>query len=352
MLIRYINIERLVHSIKTVIACLLGLLLTKAIGLAAEQWVIITILVVMCAQIYVGSVMQKAYLRFLGTLIGCLFAALTIIVAGDTPTAIVITIAVSSFIFSYVATKQENLTYAATLGAVTTAIIMLGQKPTLGFAFDRFLEISLGVFIATLVSQFVLPIHASVHLRRAQASTLKQLIDYYKQTLLTPPLKEEAVDYHDLDEEIVKSLLKQRQLAKESTRERLGPAFSTEHFMRSLYAERESLRAMTFMQNALAKNPETRRLFTQSTTATAFNQGVLQTLETLIKALEEENEENLAITAPSIQGFAQEIQAQPTSLWPSEQMIYLNGFLFSAQILSNSLAELATLYRVPIANPN
>lgn len=347
---RYINIERLIHSIKTVIACLLGLLLTKAIGLAAEQWVIITILVVMCAQIYVGSVMQKAYLRFLGTLIGCLFAALTIIVAGDTPTAIVITIAVSSFIFSYVATKQENLTYAATLGAVTTAIIMLGQKPTLGFAFDRFLEISLGVFIATLVSQFVLPIHASVHLRRAQASTLKQLIDYYKKTLMNTEPKDD-VDYHDLDEEIVKSLLKQRQLAKESTRERLGPAFSTEHFMRSLYAERESLRAMTFMQNALANSPETRQLFTQSTAAMAFSQAVLQTLETLTKALEEENEETLSITPPSIQDFSQEIQARPLSHWPSEQMIYLDGFLFSAQILSNSLAELATLYRVPIANP-
>lgn len=341
-----INIERLIHSIKTVIACLLGLLFTKLIGLPAEQWVIITILVVMCAQIYVGSVLRSAYLRFLGTLIGCLFAAFIIITLGDAPTSTVIAIAASSFVFSYIATKQENLTYAATLGAVTTAIILLDPHPTLSLAFQRFLEISLGVFIATMVSQFVLPIHATVHLRRAQAATLGQLSHYYQEVMINRAGKETPPDYQELEEEIVTSLLKQRQLAKESSREHLGGVFNTEHFMLSLYAEREILRAITFMQHALAHSPEACALFIQSQAVHVFNNHVVETLKKLIAALDAE-EDTATATLPSVKRIREDIQQRASTLAPEEK-VYLDGFLFSAKILSSSLGQLATLYRVAI----
>lgn len=347
MLGKFINIERLIHSIKTVIACLIGLLSTRVIGLAAEQWVIITILVVMCAQIYVGSVMQKAYLRFLGTLLGCLFAAATLLIAGSEPIAIAVTMALSSFIFSYIGTKQESYTYAATLGAVTTAIIMLGQQPTLLFALERFLEISFGLFIATMVSQFVLPIHASVHLRRAQALTLDQLSHFYKKALIDHFGKAEETDYHELDEEIVKSLLMQRQLAKESARERLGPGFSTEHFMQSLYAEREILRSITFMHNALIHNTIVSNFFAQSPAAHLFNDKVLAALAVLTKAMAPEGPEPQAITLPSLKEINESIAIRDT-LPSQEEMVYIDGFLFSAGMLTHSLATLANLYRVPL----
>src|SRR4029078_5567726 len=116
-------------------------------------------------QIYVGSVIRKVYLRFIGTIIGCLFAAVTLATLGHTYSSILIAIALSTFIFSYFAIGQESFGYAWTLGAVTTVIIMLGQNPTLFFATQRFLEISAGLLIAALVSQFILPIHAGTHLR-------------------------------------------------------------------------------------------------------------------------------------------------------------------------------------------
>src|SRR3990167_8470194 len=158
MLRKWINIERVIHSIKTAAAVTIGFLLTRLVGFPADQWIVITILVVMCAQIYVGSVIQKAYLRFLGTMIGCLGATLAIVIFGHTSVTVAITLGLASFTFSYIATGQESLSYAGTLGAVTTAIIMLGQSPTITFAAERFLEISVGLFIATVVSQFFLPI--------------------------------------------------------------------------------------------------------------------------------------------------------------------------------------------------
>ena len=248
---KIIDVERLAHSVKTVIAVLIGLLLGKLLGGRTDQWIIITIIVVMCTQIYVGSVLEKAYLRLLGTITGCLFAAIAIALAGDTPVAVATAVGVSAFIFSFLAAKNEDLSTAGTLGAVTTAIIMLGQTPTILFAVERVLEIIAGIVIATLVSQFIFPIHARAHLRRAQAETLEKLQDYYRVLMSAHTQQTPGVDFHALDENIAKSLLKQRRLAKNSKHERLGLAFSYADFMETLFCEREMLRAITMMEIAL-----------------------------------------------------------------------------------------------------
>src|SRR5437588_5452903 len=99
---KFIDSERLIHSIKTAIACVLGIALTKWIGFSTGQWVVLTIIVLMCAQIYVGSVIQKSYWRFLGTLVGTVIAILALISLGTTNLSIGVTVAISSFLFSYI----------------------------------------------------------------------------------------------------------------------------------------------------------------------------------------------------------------------------------------------------------
>ena len=149
--------------------------------------------------------------------------------AGPTDLSILIAISLSSFLFSFLATKTETLTYAATLGAVTTAVIMLGQDPSVPYAAVRFLEIGLGILIAAIVSQFILPINARTHLRRAQAATLAQLRDYYAY-ILHSEVSGEILDQVELEDAIVTSLLNQRQLAKDSISELLGTLFDPVHF--------------------------------------------------------------------------------------------------------------------------
>jgi len=347
---KFIDVERLSHSIKTALACVIGLTLARVIGLPADQWVVITIIVVMCAQLYVGSVVQKAYLRFLGTMIGCLFAIITILTVGDSHTAVVFIIALSSFIFSYLATSQESMTYAGTLGAVTTAIIMLGQQPTVIFALERFLEIAIGLLIATLISQFILPIHARTHLRRAQAATLTQLRDFYVKALTSnkeSSTSTEEFDYHDLDEAIVKSLLKQRQLAKESKREPLGSAFNPDDFMESLLSEREILRSITFMHTALLRMKTMQTIFKKSSNLQKFNETILKALDVIIRVIETENPMNEHIHVPSLSQLKDEIQ-QSTHPVSRDELFYSNGFLFSAEFLIESLIKLAKIYHIPV----
>lgn len=347
MFAKFLDIERLIHSTKTVIACLAGFFLSRLIGLPADQWIVITIIVVMCAQIYVGSVIQKAYFRFLGTLAGCLFAAFTLLFVGDTGIAIAFAIGVSSFVFSYFATGRESLAYMGTLGAATTAIIMLGQKPTLIFAFERFFEISIGIMIATFVSQFVLPINARTHLRRAQAATLSQLCDYYTKLMINRKAAGDKIDYHDLDENIVKSLLRQRQLAKESARERLGLAFNIIHFTQTLYCERDILRSISFMHHALRQVKKAELVFLTSPAVHAFNDSIIQDLTILIQVLKSDNPSQTHIHIPALATLKEDLLKnidQPSR----EELLHIDGFLFAAETLSTSVIKLADLYRVPI----
>lgn len=340
LLTRWIDIERLIHSFKTAIACILGFLLTRIVGFPADQWIVITIIVVMCAQIYVGSVLQKAYLRFLGTIAGCIFAAVIIETVGEDSLSVAMAIGFSSFIFSYLATGQENLTYMGTLGAVTTAIIMLGQTPTITFAAERFLEISIGLLIATLVSQFFLPINARDHIRRTQAETLTQLRDYYINAMMNPPT-EEKKDFYELDESIVKTLLKQRQLAKESVRERLGgEAFDVAHFMQTLYCEKEILRAMDFMHKALIQIKHIG--VPQLSALHIFNETIVQSFNTLIKVMGEGTKSQDHIHIPSTKELKQDIQINVINS-SREELIYIDGFLFSAEMLTITLSRLAKL---------
>lgn len=338
---RFIDPERLIHSTKTTIACLLGLLLIQITGLHSGQWIVISIIVVMCAQIYVGSVLQKAYLRFLGTLIGCVFAASAITFLGHTAFAAAVAIGVSSFIFSYLAIGRENLMYMGTLGAATTAIIMIGpQAGTLTTAVERFFEISIGILIAALVSQFILPIHARTHLRRSQANTLTQLRDYYEKLLI----QREARDDQDLNEAIVKSLIKQRQLAKESAREPMGLAFDPIHFAKTLDCERTILRSISFMHSALLHAPKMEITWAQSAAVRTFNEMTLQSLDKLIQVYQSGDLSKEAFPIPTLDLIKQEL----SSLMDADEAMYDNGLLFSAEIMILSLTTLAGLSRISI----
>ena len=341
MLRKLINIEKLTHSIKTAIAVAIGILLPPLLGFHSSQWVVITIIVVMCAQIYVGSVLQKAFLRFLGTIIGCLFATSAILIA-DSHLSVLITICLSSFIFSYISSGEYS--YSSSLGAVTTAIILLGQTPTIALAGERFLEISVGLLIATMVSQFVLPIHARTHLRRAQAATLEQLRDYYQAAMIG---NEPTVDYRDLEESIVSSLLKQRQLAKESRREPLGLEFNREHFLQSLYCEREILRAITFMQSASTHISKSTFNFFQQPALIAFNQMVVDALSTLMKVIDDQKPGEEPIYITGVAELKEAIERN-INISPREELLYIDGLLFSAESLADSLKKLAVLYRVSV----
>ncbi len=335
------NSDRLIHSVKTAIAVAIGFSLTRFISFPYAQWVIITIFVVMCAQLYVGSVLQKAYLRFLGTLCGCGIAIIIIEVFHSSLLSVFLSLVIAGFVFSYIATSsKEPLSYFGTLGCVTLAIILLGQKDaSLAFAASRFLEISVGIVVATLVSQFVFPIHAKKQLRKNQVETLKQLMDFYTKTLVMDLAKVQTVDHHELDEGIVKLLLKQRQLAKGSEREPFGRAFDVDNFTKSLFCERQILRAIHFMHIAQDKLRSASLSDKMTGLLKVFHEEVLTALDAMAKSTPEKAK---SFKLPSLDSI-QQLRADNKEMMVLQPILYLDALIFNAEIIVENIALLTKL---------
>lgn len=315
--------EQLIHSLKTGLACLLGFILIKIIHVGVDQWLLITILVVMCAQINVGSIIQKSTMRLIGTLTGSAIAILTLELFGTDTAPVLISIVLSSMLFSYIATSETSFSDSGTLGAVTVIIILIGQHPSITTALSRFLEISAGIFIAAIVSQFVLPIHATVHLRKNQAETLRQLGEYYSQALLH---KKDGDDLVALDEKIVKSLIAQRKLAKDAAREAFLETTSIAKFNQLLWCEKEILRSIIFMHHSRIDTPLLQHFHTQ----------ICDALNKIALGIEKQKKEIVII--PTLEQFKQAILPLENN-----HNLNINAFEFCTTILIARLDKLSSL---------
>lgn len=344
----FINAERLLHSSKTAVACGGAYLLAVLVGQPSDQWIVISVMVVMCAQIYVGGIMHKSYLRLLGTMLGCLVATATIYFLHHSTISILASIMFAGFLFSYIATLKESYNQMGTLGAVTTVIILFGNPPTYSLALMRFFEISIGILIAALVSQFIFPIHARTHLRRAQAVTLQQIKKYYMDYVKNRTHVQNSNHSHDVDENIVKSLLIQRQLANDSSRELVGKRFDPSHFADTLYCEREILRAINFMEMALAKIAAAGLPSASPQALASFHQTVINGFDMIIHVLKSNRTDGSHVHLPAISLLSAALQPYSAEL-PASARVYLDGFIFAAEILITNLGDLAKLYLIPVS---
>jgi uncharacterized membrane protein YccC len=343
-----LDTQRTIHSLKTALACLLGFLITHFVKISINQWIIITILVVMCAQSNVGSVIQKSYMRFLGTLGGSFLSIVTLILFGPDPVAIAATIMLAAILFSYLATGNSKFNEAGTLGAATTVIILMGVDPNLITAFERSVEISIGILIAALVSQFIFPIHARTNLRVKQANTIRELRDFYRATLLSDQPRKE-MDYPQLDEKIVSSFLIQRKLATDASREVLGKKFSLKHFKNILTCEKEILRSIAFMHYAYETAPNREKMFSHIYTLHEFHEAVCKALEQIANSLENKQKpkqkyKQTNISLPSIEILKKSVNNNIKN-YSIEETEYPHAYLFCAEILIAQLGKLSSLIK-------
>jgi uncharacterized membrane protein YccC len=335
-----LNDERLIHSFKIAVACLIGFLVADYVHFHAYQWIIITILVVMCGHMNVGSMIQKSYMRFLGTIAGSIIAISTLYFFGAHYPISIFVITSSAIFFSFIATSNKNYSESGTLGVVTVTIILIAPDPTLSSGFERFLEISLGILIAALVSQFIFPIHAETNLRRNQATTLRKLHSFYHSVFANRLSVGEITELRNLDEEIAISLIAQRKLASEAKREYVGNLFNLENFRQSLWLEKEILRSIIFMYYAYHATLETKKFIRELNAFQEFNQHLSAALEKLALCIEKRRIETIFI--PNITTLKQDIQEKSIA-FPLEQKIYLDSFLFCSEALVARLNKLAAL---------
>lgn len=322
------------------LAVIIGFIITKCTHLPADQWLIITILVVMCAQINVGSMIQKSIMRFIGTLSGSVIGMLTILLFGNAPSSHIIVITLATLYFSYLATGQSRLSDAGTLGAVTVVIILINPNPTLILGLHRTLEILLGIVIAALISQFVLPIHARTYLRRDQVETFKKLRNLYFENFLAKHKDPNSNDHFILDEQLIKSLIAQRKLAVDAAREPFGKkAFIVTRFANLLACEREILRAIDFMHHAFSQSTESKKIFSSELVLHTFHEKICLVFETIADHLKTNRKKELMVNIPDIQLLRDVISADRANM-TEEDITHTSTFLFCAEVLVDRLRDL------------
>ncbi len=329
---------RVIHSVKTALACLLGYFVTKTIHFPIDQWLVITVLVVMCAQINVGGMLQKSYMRFFGTFAGSLFAALIIFFLGTKPIILGSAIGLAAIIFSYFATSKSSISESGTLGGVTVAIILIGTDPTVFTAAERFTEITIGIVIAALVSQFILPIHARSLLRDKQVETLRQLHQYYVATLTIDDSTEHQ--YLEIDDAVAKSLITQRRLVTEALREPFAKKENVvTHFYNLLRCERDMLRAITFMHRIEKESPASKQLFSSQDAKSMFHDKVNEAFEKVAVHLENKTKTPLILDPPNIELIKNIVTSNQKDLNDND-ITYARAYLFCAEVVSNRLIQI------------
>lgn len=190
-----LNQHRIIHSIKTAIACLIGVAIEKYYNLPSGLWIPITIMVVMSAQVHFGAALRKSYMRFLGTVSGIAITITVLLLFGNNIIAIFCTVFFAILIFTYIASNKGDINYAGTLGGVTVLLTLTGQQVGIEIAVQRGLYIIIGIIIALLVSRIIFPIHARDRFRYHVATTLRNLRSLYlKITQMDIQLEQKPTD--------------------------------------------------------------------------------------------------------------------------------------------------------------
>lgn len=341
------NQERLIHSTKAAIACSIAFLVTKFSGVPPnDSWLLLTVCVIMCAQIYIGDILQKSYLRFLGTLLGCFIASFVVVFIGVNTYSALVTVTLIGLLASYISTGPESISYAGTFCAISTVVVMMNSQPTVQLAVSRFIEICLGIFIATLVAHFVLPIRARDHVARLQVGVLTDLRDLYINIVNINQKNLPFDEYYQRDENIASALTKQRQLTQTLKHSWLEPAFDREELLKSIYYEKQILRAINFIYHALSHIESVENHLPVLSFLEKFNQAVITALDTLIDLAKKKDAvaENLYQLSDLLIKLRNSIQ-EKIDVITLDPIFNLSGFLFSAEILVQNILKLADFYR-------
>ena len=138
----------LVHSVRMAVACGASLLVARLFRLPEAYWAPITTIVI--TQSSLGGALAVSWHRFVGTLLGAAVGAIVASFFGRH----VLAFGTSLFILGMVRILTPLDPMAYRLGGIAAAIVLLvpATAPAWQIAFHRFIEVSIGIGVALILS--------------------------------------------------------------------------------------------------------------------------------------------------------------------------------------------------------
>lgn len=166
--------ENAKQSVKTAIAGLIALYITRLFHLPDGYWAAISALIVM--QSNVGATLSAARTRLAGTAVGALIAWAFVSLWGSNTLAFATAVAIAFYVCTLLGLAESQR-----LATVTVAIIMLVARtsPAWVIALHRFAEVALGIVVAVLVSLILWPSHARRSVRQGLTQALVSVRSFY-----------------------------------------------------------------------------------------------------------------------------------------------------------------------------
>jgi len=233
------------HAFKTGLAAVLTLLLCTALDLKQGYWAVISAVIVMQANL--GGSLAAGWSRVLGTGVGAVLGTASLYLFGSSPLSLGAALFTTILICAYMTFLHDSFR----LAGITAAIVILMAPGSSGYfvlGLERFIEISLGVGAAMLVSFLVLPSRAGVGLRKGLARGQEELAALYERVVfggLDGKRDEPGIERARND--FFKTRDRNRKLLAEAGREPLGLRrrnqilVSLVHFQDRLYEDIHSL---------------------------------------------------------------------------------------------------------------
>ncbi|WP_169727877.1 FUSC family protein [Desulfovibrio inopinatus] len=206
------------HAVKTAVAGLFTWFVTQGLHLDQGYWAILTAIIVM--QSNVGGSLKAGWIRFLGTTVGATVGAACALFLGHGGWPLFVSMLITMLICSNVTLLRDSVRVAALTAVIILFVSDNANQHPLYLALMRFIEISLGIATALIVSFFVFPAKARTLLRPGIAHTLRksaQLFDLlceFRQMELYRP-----GELFHLKDEVVRSMMKNYDLLAEARRE-------------------------------------------------------------------------------------------------------------------------------------
>ncbi len=163
------------QAIKTAVAGLVSMYVARLFHLPEGYWAAISALIVM--QSNVGATLSASRTRLAGTAVGAVVGGAFVALWGDSIPGFALAVALAFFLCFVL-----RLPDSQRLATVTVAIIMLIGRPVSPWtvALHRFIEVSLGILIALVISLTLWPNRARRSLREGLAAALVKLGALYQ----------------------------------------------------------------------------------------------------------------------------------------------------------------------------
>ncbi|AVX21123.1 Aromatic acid exporter family member 1 [Carboxydocella sporoproducens DSM 16521] len=172
--------------IKTAIAAALTMVIARIFHLDYPFYAVIAVIVVM--QSTLGSSLDAGINRLLGTVVGAITGALAAISLGSTPWALGLGLLVTIYLCNLLG-LVESISIA---GIVLTAVVLEQATHPWVFAWGRFLDTMMGIFVAWLVNALLWPPRLEKVVRTRLSEVLLEMAELVQQLATTTGQGEEA----------------------------------------------------------------------------------------------------------------------------------------------------------------